>query len=175
MQMSSDGADGHAKGIGDLFVAPLLLMIEDEDSSLDLTEALKLFFDGLLEFALFDLLLGVAVGVGEAFFPGGGVVGERDVGVSVAATAFPLVLGDVDSDAIEISGDESFSAKAGKGAIEAEEDVLGEIVEVFVAAGEAQEGAEDHRLMVVDHLLEGEIGVQAGLDRREHLKFHGGE
>jgi hypothetical protein len=35
---------------------------------------------------------------------------------------------------------------------------------VLAAAGEAQEGAEDHVLMVVYHLLEGEIGLQAELD-----------
>ena len=43
---------------------------------------------------------------------------------------------------------------------------------MFPVAGEAQEGAEDHVLMVVHHLLEGEIGVQAGLDRSMRLKFH---
>ena len=43
---------------------------------------------------------------------------------------------------------------------------------MLAAAGEAQEGAEDHGLMVVNHLLEGEIGVQAGLDNRVRLKFH---
>ncbi len=57
-------------------------MIEDEDGSLDLAEALELLFDGLLELALLYLLLGVAVGVGEAVFPAGGVVGEGDVGVA---------------------------------------------------------------------------------------------
>ena len=43
---------------------------------------------------------------------------------------------------------------------------------MFVASGQTQEGAEDHVLMVAYHLLEGEIGVQAGLDRRVLLKFH---
>ena len=51
MQMGSDGADGHAEGVGDLVIAALLLMIEDEDGSLDLTEALELLFDRLLELA----------------------------------------------------------------------------------------------------------------------------
>ena len=147
-------------------------MIKDDDGSLNLTEPLELLFDGLLELALFYLLLGVAIGVREAVLPAGGVVGEGDVGVAVAAAALPLVLGDVDGDAVEVGGDERFSAKAGEGAVEAQEDVLGEIVEVLAAAGEAQEGAEDHVLMVVYHLLEGEIGVQAGLDHRVRLKFH---
>ena len=61
--MGSYGADGHAKGVGDLLVGALLLMIKDEDGSLDLAEALELLFDGLLELALFYLLFGVAVGV----------------------------------------------------------------------------------------------------------------
>ena len=170
--MSAYGSDGHAERVGNLFVAALFLMIKDEDGSLDVAEALELLFDGLLELAFFYLLLGVAVGVGEAVFPAGGVVGEGDVGMVVAAAALPFVLRDVDGDAVEVGGDEGFAAEAGEGAVEAEEDVLGEIVEVLAAAGETQEGAEDHVLMVAYHLLEGEIGVQAGLDHRVLLKFH---
>ena len=70
--MGSDGADRQAKGIGDLLVGALLLMIEDKDGSLDLAEALELLFDGLLELALLYLLLGVAVGMGQTVFPAGG-------------------------------------------------------------------------------------------------------
>ena len=173
--MGAYGSDGHAEGVGDLVVGALLLMIEDDDGSFDLAEALELLVDGLLELALFYLLFGVAVGVREAVFPGGGVVGEGDVGVAVAAAALPLVLGYVDSDAVEISGNEGVAAKAGQGAVEAEEDVLGQIVEVLAAAGQAQQGAEDHLLMVAYHLLEGEIGGQAGLDHSLRLKFHSGE
>jgi hypothetical protein len=170
--MSPDGADGHAESVGDLLVGTLLLMIEDEDGALDVAEALEVLFDGLLEFPLLYLLLGVAGGMGETVLPAGDVIGEGDVGVAVAASALPLVLGDVDGDAVEVGGDEGIAAKAGKGTVEAEEDVLGEVVEVFAAAGETQEGAEDHVLMVAYHLLEGEIGVQAGLDLRVRLKFH---
>jgi len=162
--MGPYGSDGHTERVSDLLVAALLLMIEDEDSSLDLAQLLELLFDGLLELAFFYLLLGVAVGAGEAVFPAGGVVGEGDVGAVVAAAALPLVLRDVDGDAVEVGGDEGLAAEAGQGAIEAEEDVLGEIVEVLAAAGEAQEGAKDHVLMVAYDLLEGEIGLQAGLD-----------
>jgi len=162
--MGPHGSDGHIERVGDLLVGALFLMIEDEDGSLNVAELLELLFDGLLKLALLYLLLGVAVGVGEAVFPAGGVVGERDVGAVVAAAALPLVLGDVDGDAVEVGGDEGFAAEAREGAVEAEEDVLGEIVEVLAAAGEAQEGAEDHVLMVAYDLLEGEIGLQAGLD-----------
>ena len=150
-------------------------MVEDDDGSLNLTEALELHFNGLLELALFYELLGVAVGVCEAVFPCGGFVREGDVGTVDAATALPLVLGDVDGDAVEIGGDEGFAAEAGQGAVETEEDILGEIVDVFVAASQTQEGAEDHGLMVAYQLLEGEVGVQAGLDNRVLRKFHGCE
>jgi hypothetical protein len=170
--MGADGTDGHAEGVGDLLVGALFLMVEDEDRSLNMAEAPELVFDGLLELALFYLLFGVAVGMGETVLPTGGVVGKRDMSVTVTASALPLVLGDVDGDAVEVGGDEGFSAKAGEGAVEAEEDVLGEVVEVLAAACQAQEGAEDHGLMVAYHLLEGEIGVQAGLDRSMLLKFH---
>ena len=162
--MSPYGSDGHSEGVGNLLVGALLLMIEDENGPLDLAEPLEVFFDGLLELALLDLLFGIAIGVGETVFPAGGVVGEGDVGAVVAAAALPLVLSDVDGDAVEVGGDEGLAAEAGEGAVEAEEDVLGKIVEVLAAAGEAQEGAEDHVLMVVYHLLEGEISLQAGLD-----------
>jgi hypothetical protein len=162
--MGADGPDGHAEGVGDLVVGALFLMIEDEDGSFDLAEALEFIIYGLLELALLDLFFGVAVGVGEAVFPGGGVVGEGDVGVAVAAAALPLVLGDVDGDAVEIGCDEGFAAEGGESAVEAEEDVLGEVVEMLATAGEAQKGAEDHGLMVANQLLEGEVGVQAGLD-----------
>ena len=162
--MRSYSSDGHVERVGDLLVGALLLMIKDEDGSLDLAEALEVLFDRLLELALLQLLLGVAVGVGEAIFPAGGFVGERDVGVAVTAAALPLVLGNVDGDAVKVGGDQGIAAKARQGAVEAEEDVLGQIVEVLPAAGKAQESAEDHFLMVAYHLLEGEIGLQAGLD-----------
>ena len=93
----------------------------------------------------------------------------------VAATAFPFVLGDVDCDSIEVCGKEGFATKVGEGPVEAEKDLLGKVIEVFPAAGKTQEGSEDHGLMVADHLLEGEIGVQAGLDHRVLLKFQSRE
>jgi hypothetical protein len=173
--MSPDSTDGHAEGVGDLLVGALLLMIEDEDGSLDVAETLEVLFDRLLELVLLQLLLGVAVRVGETLFPGGDIIGEGDVDVTIAAAALPLVLGDVDGNAVEIGRNQGISTKAGQGAIEAEKHVLGQVVEVLAAAGEAQEGAEDHILMVAYYLLEGEIGVQAGLDHRVRLKFHSGQ
>ncbi len=172
VKVGSNGADGQGERVGDLLVRALFLMIEDQHGPFDLAEALKMGFDGLLKLALLDLLLGVTAGVGEAVLPTGGVVRYGDVSAVVAAAALPLVLSDVDGNAIEVSGEEGFAAKAGEGPVETEEDLLSQIVEVFPAAGEAQEGAEDHVLMVVHHLLEGEIGRQGGLDQRVRLKFH---
>ena len=169
------GPDGHVERIGDLLVGALFLMIKDENGSFDLAELLELLFDRLLKLALFYLLLGVAIGMGKTIFPARGVIGEGDVGVAVAAAALPLVLGDVDCDAVEVGGDEGIAAKAGQGAVEAEEDVLSKVVEVLAAAGEAQKGAKDHGLMVAHQLLEGEIGEQARLDNRVRRKFHAGE
>jgi hypothetical protein len=74
VEMGSNGADGQVEGVGDLLVGTLLLMIEDEDSALDLAEALEVFFDRLLKLALLYLLLGVAAGMGEAVLPAGGVI-----------------------------------------------------------------------------------------------------
>ena len=175
VKVSSDCADWQVERVGDLIVGTLFLMIEDDYGALDLAEALEVLFDGLLKLALLDLLLGVAAGVREAVLPAGGVVRYGDVGAVVTAATLPLVLGDVDGDAVEVGGEEGFAAKAGEGAVETEEDLLSQIVEVFSAAGQAQEGAEDHVLMVVDHLLEGEIGLQGRLDQRVRLKFHADE
>ncbi len=172
MQVGSHGPDRHAEGIGNLLIAAFFLMIEDENGSLDVAESLELLFDGLLKLALFYLLFGIAVGMGEPILPTGRVVGQRDVGAVVAAASLPLVLRNVDGNSVEIGGDEGFPAKAGEGAIEPKEDVLGEVIDVLATAGEPQKGAEDHLLMVAYHLLEGEIGVQAGLDHRVRLKFH---
>ena len=165
--MGPDGTDGHTEGVGDLLVTALFLMIEDEDGPLNLAEALELLFDGLLELALLQLLFGVAPGVRQAVFPSGGFVRKRDVGVAIAAAALPLVLSDVDGDAVKVGRNEGVAAKAGQGAVEAEEDVLGKIVEVFAAAGQAQESAKDHLLMIAYHLFEGEISRQAGLDPKQ--------
>jgi len=43
---------GIVERVGNLLVAALFLMIEDEDRSLDLAELLELLFDGLLKLAL---------------------------------------------------------------------------------------------------------------------------
>jgi hypothetical protein len=172
--MRSNSADRHSERISNLLVAALLLMIKDKDGPLHLAQALELLFDRLLKLALLYLLLSVAVGVRKTVLPAGGLVRQRDVCVAVAAAALPLVLRHINGDAVEIGGDQRIAAKARQRAVEAEKDILGKIIKVFAAPRKAQKGAEDHLLMVLDHLLEGEIGVQAGLDHRVLLKFHSG-
>src|ERR1700754_281078 len=172
MQMRSYGSDRHTQGIGDLLVAALLLMIKDENGPLDLAQALQLLFDGLLKLTLLQQLGGIPIGMGKTVFPCRCFVRERDMTLAVAAAALPLVLSHVNSDAIQIRGNQGIAAKAGQRAVKTQEDILGEIIEVLAAAGQAQQGAKDHLLMVAYHLLEGEIGGQAGLDHSLLLKFH---
>jgi hypothetical protein len=107
-----------------------------------------------------ELLLGVETGVLQAAFPIALLFGKRHQGKVVAAAALPFVLGYVGDDAIEIGAEQSFAAKRGQCAVEAEKDLLGKIVDMFAAAGETHEGAEDHGLMVTDDLLEVGVGGQ---------------
>ena len=110
-----------------------------------------------------ELLGGVTGGMGKAVFPVGVFVGERDVAAVFAAAAFPLVLGDVDGDAIKIGGELGFAAEAGQSAEEAEKDILGEIFKVGlleVWAGKAGKRSKDHDFMGFDDLLEGGWIVQ---------------
>ena len=72
----------------------------------------------------------------------------------------------------------AFAAEVRQSAEEAEEDVLGEVFERVVTAGEAREGAEDESLVFVDDLVEVEVGGQGrvdSLDLAPHSKFHYGE
>ncbi len=168
MEMGAYGADGHFEGGGDLFVTLFFLMIEHEDGAFDGAELLEAVFDGLSELAFGELLFGVGRWVGEAILPVEGVVfiggGDGDERTVVATPAFPFVLGDIDDDAVEEGGEQGFPAECGQGAVEAEEDILGEVFEVFAATREAQEGAKHHGLMVADELLEMEVVILHGMD-----------
>jgi len=96
--------------------------------------------------------------------------------IELAAT-LPAQVGEglVAGDAREPGADRHRAIEAREIAVGGEEHLLGEIVDVLTASGKAQQRAEDHVLMVVHDLLEGEIGVQAGLDNRLLRKFHSGE
>lgn len=168
MEVRADGAYRHFQGSGDLFVALFFLMIEDEDGSFDGAELLEPVFNGLAELAFRELLFCVGRRVGETILPIEGIVfagsGDGDERTFVAAAAFPFILSDVDDDAVEVGAKERFATEGGEGAVEAEEDILGEVFQVFTTAGKAHESAEDHGLMVADDLLEIGVGVQRSLD-----------
>jgi hypothetical protein len=97
------------------------------------------------------------------------------VGPVVAPPPLPLVLRDIDCDPVQVGCNQGLAAKTRQGAVEPQKDVLGEIIDVLTASGQAQQGTEDHRLMVAYQLLEGEIDVQARLDHRVLRKFHSRE
>ena len=124
MEVSADGVEREVEGLGDLLIGAVFLVEEDEYGAFEVGESLEMGIDGVGELVLFELLDGIGGGVFEAVFPVG-VVGEGEVAAVFAAAALPLVLGDVDCDAIEVSGDMGFAAEVGEGAEEAEEDVLG--------------------------------------------------
>ena len=155
MEMRADGVDGQAEGLGDLVVGALFLVVKDEDGAFYEGKTLEVLVDELGELVLLELLDGVCGGMLEAIFPVG-VVGEGDLAAVFATASLPFVLGYVEGDAIEVSGDFTVAAEVGESAVEAEKDVLGEVFEVF-GTDEASEGAEDHRLMVLDDLLEVEL------------------
>jgi hypothetical protein len=143
-----------------LLVAPFFLMVEHQNGPLHGAELLQLALYRIPELSFGELFLGIETGVWEAAFPVALLFSKRHQGKVIAAAALPFVLGYVGDDAIEIGAEQSFAAKRGKRPVEAEKDLLGEIVDMFPAAGEAHEGAEDHGLMVSDDLLEAEVGGQ---------------
>ena len=115
-----------------------------------------------LKLAIFEMLLGARRRMLEAIFPGSGVVRQGYVVMRQAMAALPLVLRDVDRDAIKISADKGLVAEAGQCAEEAQEDVLRQIVDVLLAPDEPRECAEDHRLMLLNNLLECGCAGQGG-------------
>lgn len=69
-----------------------------------------------------------------------GVVEERRFGSQVhpfPLPAFPLVLGNVYDDAVEIGGQRGFAAKLGQRAVEPQKDLLREIFDVGAHAGQS--------------------------------------
>jgi hypothetical protein len=119
---------------------------------------LQLLLYRISELPLGELLLRIRAGVGHAIFPVGLLFGEGNQGAVVAAAALPFILGHVGDDAIEVRAEQSVTAEAAEGPVQAEKDLLGEIVDMFPAAGQTNEGTEDHGLMVSDDLLEAGVG-----------------
>ena len=163
--MGAHRAYGQLKRLRNLLVAPFFLMVEHQDGPLHGTELLQLALYRIPELPFGKLLLRVETRVLQAAFPIALLFGKRHQGKVVAAAALPFVLGYVGDDAIEVGAEQSFAAKRGKCAVEAEKDLLGKIVDMFAAAGKANEGAKDHGLMVADDLLEAGVdGMQEESD-----------
>jgi hypothetical protein len=196
VEMGAHGVERHAQGGGDGVVAEVLLVVEDEDGALGFGEGEERGVDRGLELGVGEKLLGGAgVGAervaGEIFEPlGGGVVvlwcGWCSDELTFSAAALPLVLRDVDDDAVEVGGEGGVATEVGEGAVEAEEDLLGEVFDVGAGGGHAREGAEDHGLMLADEGFEGGWrgkmlrrwvvgghGVSGGSDFRIEEKFQG--
>jgi len=172
VEVGADGADGQAQGERDVLVAALLLMIKDENGSLLVRELHESAVDGFEDLLALVELLGVGFVRGEGFDEGGGVVvgvfgGAETVGAILAA-ALPLILGDINDDAVEVGGELGVALKVDEPAVEAEEDLLGQILEAGVAmrtgAGEAQERPEDEGLVLADDVLE--VGRGMGFVRQ---------
>jgi hypothetical protein len=170
--VSPHRSDRHPQRIRNLLVAAFFLMIEDQDRSLNLAKDLKLLLHSLLELAFFYLLLGVAVGVRKPLLPGRSFVRKRHMGAIITSPPFPLVLRDIHRDPVKIGSDQGFAAKTRQRTVEPEKNILRKIIDMLTTAGQAQQGAKDHCLMVAYQLLEGEIDVQARLDNRVLRKFH---
>jgi hypothetical protein len=172
MEMGADGVEGQVEGEGDVFVAALLLVEEDEDGALGVGELEEGAVDGFEGLTVGELLLGVGGWGGEGFDEVGdflvGIEGGGEGVGAVAAAALPLVLGYVEEDAVEVSGEFGVALEVRKTAVEAQEDLLGEVLDAVRGAGEALEGAEDHLLVLADDLLERELGRGAGLGVAGH-------
>lgn len=148
VQVRAYRVDGQAERDGDALIAAFLLVIEDEHGAFDFGQRQEFFVDRALGVCVVHKLLGGA-GVlagqavaGEVFEPpsGGVFVEEGWLGSedgALTATAFPLVLREIDDDAIEVGGDGSVTAKLRQSAVEAEEGFLGEVFDVRAGAGHA--------------------------------------
>jgi hypothetical protein len=174
MQMRAHGANRQFERLRNLLITALLLMIEHQYGPLDRAELLQLLFYRIPELLLGKLLLRVWAGVWQAIFPVRVLIRKGNQRPVVAATALPFVLGHVGDDAIQVGAEQGFAAKGTQRPVEAQKDLLGKIVDMFAAAGQANKGAEDHGLMVSDNLLEaGVAGLQEGSDCESRRKFHG--
>jgi hypothetical protein len=160
MQVCAHGAYRQPERLRNLLVTPFFLMVEHQYGPLHRAELLQLAFYRIPELPFGKLLLSVEAGMLEAAFPVALFFREGDQGTVVTAAALPFILGYIGDDAIEVGAEQSFAPKRGKRPVEAEKDFLGEIVDMFTAAREAHEGAEDHGLMVLDDLLEAEVSAQ---------------
>ena len=165
MQVRSHCTNGQFERLRYLLVTTLFLMVEHEDGPLHRAELLQLLFYRIPELALGKLLLGVQAGVGQTIFPVSLLTRKGNQGTVVTPAALPLILGHVGDDAVEVGAEQGIATEGAQSPVEAEKNLLGKIVHVLAAAGKANKGSEDHRLMVSDNLFEAEVdGVQGESD-----------
>jgi hypothetical protein len=172
MQMGAHGTNRQFERLRDLLVTLLLLMIEHKNGPLNPAELLQLLVYRIPKLPFGKLLLRVGSRMGEAIFPVCLFLGKGDQGPVVPAPALPFILGHVGHDAIQVSAQQGIAAEGGQSPIEAEKNLLREVVDMFAATGEANEGAEDHVLMVSDNLLEAGFNGQGESDCKTRGKFH---
>ena len=165
--MGADGVDGQVQGQGDVLVAALFLVEEDEDGAFRIGEFKKSAVDGLESLTLRELLLGVGSVGWEGFDERGevfvGIAGGGEGVGAVAAAVLPLVLGYVEDDAVQVGGELGVAVEVREAAVEAKEDLLGKVFDAVGGAGEALQRAEDHPLVLAHDLLERRVGGRAGL------------
>lgn len=163
VQMGAYGVDRHGERSGDALVAAFFLMKEDENGALVFRKLKQGGFDRGLGFEVREPLFGRA-GVFPRFKVGWLIfqpcslllVVKDGLGAEVlalAAATLPLVLTDVDGDAVEIGGKHGIATELGQSAIEAQKDFLGQVLEMRTVAGEAGERAKDRDLVLAYETL----------------------
>ena len=164
VQVRAHRANGQFERLRNLLVTALLLMVEHQNGPLNRAKLLQLLLYRIPELPFGKLLLRVGAGMLQAAFPVALLFRKGDQGTVITAAALPFVLCDVGDDAIEIGAEQGLAAKCWKRPVKPKKYLLGKIVDMFAAAGQANEGAEDHGLMVPDDLLETEVGGQGESD-----------
>ena len=165
VEVGADGINGEVQGCGDALIAQVLLVVQHQNSAFGFREGEQGVFHGLLGFVVAEQLFGIAGVIASegrrrlVFEPGAAFVvvaghGHGGKVFAVAATALPLILGDVDRDAVEKRGKLGVAAKVREGTIEAKKDFLGQVFQVGAGTGEAMEGTEDKGLVLADEGFE---------------------
>lgn len=191
VQVGTNGVERQVESCGDAFVTEVFLMVKDEDGAFRFRKGEEGLLDKRLRLVVGkELFRGTGVlvnGVRRLVLkPGGRVLvacagGGLHEMLPIAAASGPLILGDVDGDAVKVGRKLGIAAKVRESAIKAEEDLLGEIFDVHAGTGEAMQRAEDSGLVLADEYLEAFRGCivaahacMGGYDREGSGKFHAG-
>ena len=162
MQMGSDGVQGDAQHLSYFLVGQVFLVEQDYHLSFDLTQFTYRTLERCHALLAAQKLFGVSGGVRQPVTPV--LVGVIEGGVRLfLATPFPLILGHVQGDAIQVGRQFCIPPEAVHAAIEAQKYFLRQILEVLAAAGKPGEGAKHKRLVLPNHIFELRIPTQANL------------